>query len=54
MTAEASDPPAAPPSDAPVVTSEEMLRGARELLIQHGTQTYRLRLTDTGKLILTK
>jgi hemin uptake protein HemP len=45
-------------SDTPVVTphwhSEELLKGSKEVLIQHGTETYRLRLTRQGKLILYK
>ncbi len=41
---------------APVVTlrSEELLRGGREILIQHANDVYRLRITRNGKLILTK
>ena len=31
-----------------------LMAGRRELLIRHGDDTYRLRLTTTGKLILTK
>jgi hemin uptake protein HemP len=34
--------------------SRELLRGARELLIRHGGETYRLRHTRNDKLILTK
>jgi hemin uptake protein HemP len=34
--------------------SEELLQGANEVLIAHGSQVYRLRLTRTGKLILQK
>ncbi|MBL8849719.1 MAG: hemin uptake protein HemP [Planctomycetaceae bacterium] len=37
-----------------VVRSEDILQGAREVLIQHGAETYRLRLTKAGKLILNK
>jgi hemin uptake protein HemP len=40
--------------DPPVVTSEELLRGSGELVIRHGEEIYRLRLTSTGKLIPTK
>ena len=36
------------------VTSESLFRGAREILIRHGADTYRLRSTSKGKLILTK
>ena len=35
-------------------TSEELLRGQHEVFIQHGSETYRLRLTRQGKLILHK
>jgi hemin uptake protein HemP len=34
--------------------SRDLLRNAREVLIQHGSQLYRLRHTRAGKLILTK
>ena len=34
--------------------SEELLQGSRELLIRHGENIYRLRLTRNGKLILQK
>lgn len=50
----------APPSsthDAPPVRSIEstdLLKGGRELLIRHGESTYRLRVTASEKLILTK
>lgn len=37
-----------------VVTSEVLLSGARELVIKHAGEDYRLRLTNQGKLILTK
>lgn len=36
------------------VESRALLRGAREILIQHGGETYRLRHTRNDKLILTK
>jgi len=42
------------PSMPRAVRSEDLLRGAREVLIQHGQETYRLRLTKAGKLILNK
>jgi hemin uptake protein HemP len=38
----------------PRLASTELLRGARELIIQHGEHEYRLRLTQNDKLILTK
>lgn len=34
--------------------SEQLLHGHREVLIQHGQEFYRLRLTRAGKLILYK
>jgi hemin uptake protein HemP len=45
-----------PPASVPLVTlrSEELLRGGREILIQHASDVYRLRITRNGKLILTK
>ena len=39
---------------APRVRSEDLLRGAQELLIDHDGACYRLRLTAHGRLILTK
>ena len=39
---------------APRVRSEDLLRGAQELLIDHQGACYRLRLTAQGRLILTK
>ncbi|PZP29949.1 MAG: hemin uptake protein HemP [Roseateles depolymerans] len=38
----------------PRVDSATLFAGAQELLIQHQAQTYRLRITAQGKLILTK
>lgn len=35
-------------------SSKELFSGARELLIEHAGNEYRLRLTNQGKLILTK
>lgn len=47
---------ASPPNTAQrrVIASTELLRGAVEVLIDHGGETYRLRLTRSGKLILQK
>lgn len=44
------------PTGATLVTlrSEDLLRGGREILIQHASDVYRLRITRNGKLILTK
>jgi hemin uptake protein HemP len=36
------------------ISSEELLGGQREIIIQHGTEQYRLRLTNNNKLILVK
>jgi hemin uptake protein HemP len=36
------------------VTSEELLRGRRQLVIEHGEERYRLLVTRSNKLILTK
>jgi hemin uptake protein HemP len=41
--------------DAPIYISSDALFGnARELVIQHGDESYRLRKTRLGKLLLTK
>jgi hemin uptake protein HemP len=37
-----------------VVDSVTLMGGRRELLIRHGDDTYRLRITASNKLILTK
>jgi len=36
------------------MTSDELLVGRRELVIEHSGEEYRLRVTSKGKLILTK
>lgn len=48
--------PLASPADLPPRrwTSEALLGQGREALIEHVGATYRLRLTSSGKLILTK
>lgn len=38
----------------PAVESVAILQGRRELIIRHGAELYRLRLTASNKLILTK
>ena len=54
----AFDPTAA--AQAPVarsvarIASEQLMKGQREIIIQHGREEYRLRVTAAGKLILTK
>jgi hemin uptake protein HemP len=37
-----------------VVDSANLMGGRRELIIRHGEETYRLRVTASNKLILTK
>lgn len=44
----------APETQTPAIESRALLAGRRELIIRHGTETYRLRLTASNKLILTK
>ncbi|MFO1020942.1 MAG: hemin uptake protein HemP [Planctomycetales bacterium] len=36
------------------IRSTDLLHGEREVLIEHGSEIYRLRLTRNGKLILQK
>lgn len=36
------------------LSSAELLGAAREIVIEHGGDEYRLRVTSNGKLILTK
>lgn len=36
------------------ISSEQLLQGAREVIIRHNDSIYRLRATNQGKLILTK
>jgi len=62
MSAEAKD--GAAPAETPNrerrkpglqrVNSWDLFRGARELIIVHNGEEYRLRITRLGKLILTK
>jgi hemin uptake protein HemP len=37
-----------------IVSSDALLAGRRQLIIQHGGERYRLLLTSSNKLILTK
>jgi hemin uptake protein HemP len=37
-----------------VVSSRDLLAGQRQLIIRHGREQYRLQLTSSNKLILTK
>lgn len=45
---------ALPAKPAPRVRCADLLRGMRELVIEHAGEEYRLRITSKGKLILTK
>lgn len=36
------------------ITTAELFRGQTEVLIYHGADTYRLRVTKSGKLVLNK
>jgi hemin uptake protein HemP len=50
--------PSAPPRQIVIsenhIDSRELFIGTREIIIAHGEDTYRLRLTAHNKLILTK
>jgi hemin uptake protein HemP len=46
-------PPVASPPPA-VITAEHLFAGAREIHITYQGETYRLRITRRGRLILTK
>lgn len=57
MANSASSPETKPaffPAEAPVLSSQDLLAGHREVIIQHGAEFYRLRLTNNNKLILFK
>jgi hemin uptake protein HemP len=43
-----------PDLDIPVIDSSALMNGRRELVIRHNGQSYRLRVTASDKLILTK
>ncbi|HUN45792.1 MAG TPA: hemin uptake protein HemP [Stellaceae bacterium] len=43
-----------PAADRPVISSRDLLAGQREVIIRHGQDLYRLRLTSSNKLILIK
>jgi hemin uptake protein HemP len=38
----------------PAIDSRALMGGQREVIIQHGSEVYRLRLTSNNKLILIK
>jgi hemin uptake protein HemP len=48
--------PVEPPAEraVPVLTSADLLQGAREVTILHAGEAYRLRVTSKDRLILTK
>lgn len=52
-----SVPPLNPPEEPPrhrVVAAEDLFKGEKEIVIAYGAAQYRLRITKSGKLILTK
>ena len=62
---DANEPPNQPSGDEPqpahdslagqiIYRSDELLKGRREVWIEHGADMYRLRVTSSGKLYLTK
>jgi hemin uptake protein HemP len=53
-TARASDVEAERTDPTPSVDSVALMGGRRELIIRHGADAYRLRVTASNKLILTK
>ena len=54
MTTETKNPDPKLPPDRKVLQSAELMGGAREVVIRHNGQEYRLQVTRAGKLILTK
>ncbi|GAA0533682.1 hemin uptake protein HemP [Rhizomicrobium palustre] len=40
--------------EPPRLSAQMVLKGAREVILVHGREEYRLKLTAAGKLILTK
>jgi hemin uptake protein HemP len=53
-SARAEAEPGTPDTGTLVVDSVTLMSGRRELIIRHGADTYRLRVTASNKLILTK
>jgi hemin uptake protein HemP len=45
---------AASENEPAIVSSQDLLGGHRQLIIRHGREQYRLQLTNSNKLILTK
>jgi hemin uptake protein HemP len=54
MSPSPAAPQAASPRAVSRIASDQLMRGQREIIIQHGREEYRLRITAAGKLILTK
>ena len=50
----ASGPLAIAPMRPARISTELLMGGRREIVLQHGPDEYRLRVTSSGKLILTK
>jgi len=42
------------PPPLPRISTDLLMGGRREIVLQHGPYEYRLRITSAGKLILTK
>lgn len=51
---ETTEAPSQPANRPRILISTDLLQGFKEVLIAHGEETYRLRLTRNGKLILHK
>jgi hemin uptake protein HemP len=51
---ESSPPLDRPPARPRLLRVSELLQGEREVILEHDSQDYRLRITANGKLILTK
>jgi hemin uptake protein HemP len=51
--AKASAQPAGASRQIPRISSSELMRQQQELIIEHDGREYRLRITHSGKLILT-
>jgi hemin uptake protein HemP len=51
--AKRGDPLPSPIASAPRISSADLFRGGREIEIDHNGRRYQLRITQTGKLILT-
>ena len=54
MTSESRTQPEPPAEPVRTIKSEDLLQGEREVAIIHNGETYRLRKTRAGKLILNK